>query len=289
MDSQLLARLQDLILQGEKLVPEGGLEFSGYNAKMQNQYLLWRKNCLDSVAKLGERGSLLRTRITNEENGAYFYQSSAQNVLDVVRETAELVESGVPTIQPPPKPPTPKTEPTKQEPPKAETPRQEPEKIPVPKQGPAKSEAPMEQKIEIEQHTAPPQPAQPQSVTVVSSEAHPLLSQLLSFLGDIGLQAVPFHRVQGSPSALVEHLKKSGSAPSAFYLFSGDDTLNEMFEIGHLVGKLGADKIFCIHFQQTPAPVSIPGMHDKEIVVKLEEISFSLIKELKAAGYTVSI
>jgi predicted nucleotide-binding protein len=87
----------------------------------------------------------------------------------------------------------------------------------------------------------------------------------------------------------VEHVIKSGSAHSAFYLFSGEDTLNEMFELGFLVGRLGSEKIFCIHPHQTPFPASIPGLHNKEIVVKLEEISLSLIKELKAAGYTVSI
>jgi hypothetical protein len=315
MDTQLLARLQELILQGEKLVPEGGLEFSGYNAKKQNQYLLWRKNCLDSISKLGERSALLRGRITNEENGAYFYQSSAQNVLDVIREATDLVESGIPTIMapsPPPKPAaqkvetqkvemqkgeTPKAETLKAETPKAEMPKAEMQKTETPKVEIPKAETPKAgmSKADPPKSDPPPEtkpvppPTEPQSVIVVSAESNPLLPQLLTFLKDIGVQATSFHRTQGSPSLLVEHVTKSSSAHSAFYLFSGDDTLNEMFELGLLVGRLGSEKIFCIHYQQTPFPASIPGIHDKEIVVKLEEISFSLIKELKAAGYTVSI
>ena len=78
MDASLAAKLQDLVHQGDKLVPEGGLEFSGYNAKMQSQYLLWRKNCLDALSKCGEKGAALRSQLTNDENGPYFYQTSAQ-------------------------------------------------------------------------------------------------------------------------------------------------------------------------------------------------------------------
>ena len=59
MDTSLIAKLQELLHQGDKLVPEGGLEFSGYNAKMQSQYLLWRKNCLDTLSKCGEKGMAL--------------------------------------------------------------------------------------------------------------------------------------------------------------------------------------------------------------------------------------
>ncbi|MFA6542040.1 MAG: hypothetical protein WCT99_10600, partial [Bacteroidota bacterium] len=78
MDQHLLLKIQELIGQGEKLAPEGGLEFSGYNAKMQSQYLLWRKNCLDVLSKIGEKAVSLRDQVTKDENGAYFYQNSAQ-------------------------------------------------------------------------------------------------------------------------------------------------------------------------------------------------------------------
>ncbi|MDD8018743.1 MAG: hypothetical protein PHP42_10255, partial [Bacteroidota bacterium] len=64
MDDHVVNRFQELIQQGEKLVPEGGLEFSGYNAKMQGNYLMWRKNCLDVLLKLGDKGTPFREKIT---------------------------------------------------------------------------------------------------------------------------------------------------------------------------------------------------------------------------------
>ncbi|HAP36874.1 MAG TPA: hypothetical protein DCQ28_13430, partial [Bacteroidetes bacterium] len=57
MDQQTVTKLQELIQQGEKLTPEGGHEFSGYNAKMQSQYLIWRKSCLDAIAKIGDKAN----------------------------------------------------------------------------------------------------------------------------------------------------------------------------------------------------------------------------------------
>jgi predicted nucleotide-binding protein len=62
-----------------------------------------------------------------------------------------------------------------------------------------------------------------------------------------------------------------------------------MFELGYLVGKVGANKVCCIYQKDVAVPKNIPGVQRKEIIVKLEEISFSLVKELKAAGYSVSI
>jgi hypothetical protein len=55
------------------------------------------------------------------------------------------------------------------------------------------------------------------------------------------------------------------------------------------VGKVGANKVCCIYQKDVAVPKNIPGVQRKEIIVKLEEISFSLVKELKAAGYSVSI
>jgi hypothetical protein len=93
MDQQTLTKIQELIQQGEKLAPEGGHEFSGYNAKLQSQYLMWRKSCLDTVTKIGEKANLLREKITKDENGAYFYQNSAQLILDAVKQSLPLAEA----------------------------------------------------------------------------------------------------------------------------------------------------------------------------------------------------
>ena len=85
--------LQELLRTGEILIPLGGSEFSGYNAKQQSKYLLWRKKCLDAIGELREKGSVLFSRIANDENGMYFYQSSAQKISTVVAAALETART----------------------------------------------------------------------------------------------------------------------------------------------------------------------------------------------------
>ncbi|HTX19266.1 MAG TPA: TIR domain-containing protein [Bacteroidota bacterium] len=262
MDSSLIARIRELIHQGDKLIPEGGLEFSGYNAKMQSQYLLWRKNCLEALGKCGDKGSMLRSQVANDENGAYFYQTSAQKVSDALKDALKIAEALPPT--PPPPPPEP---------------------------SPAKPAAEVEHP-----HTA--EPSKPSAkvsspatnrVYIVSAANNPLLPQLTAFLKELGIDTAVYQRTGGGSDALLSSFEKQPAMHYAFYLAAPDDVPSAMFEMGFLVGKMGSSHVCCIYPKDSPVPKTIPGVQKKEIVVKLEEISFSLIKELKAAGYSVSI
>jgi len=93
MNTPLVTSLQDLLKRGAKLIPDGGSEFSGYNAKRQSKYLLWRKNCLDAIGQLREKGTVLYAHIANDENGMYFYQSSAQKISAVVEDALEIARA----------------------------------------------------------------------------------------------------------------------------------------------------------------------------------------------------
>jgi CAP12/Pycsar effector protein, TIR domain len=261
----LATKLQELIQQGEKLVPEGGEEFSGYNAKMQSQYLMWRKHCLDYISKLGEKGSALRTKITGDENGPYFYQSSAQTVLDATKEAFQIAEAD-PSIGQKPAEPEPK--PKKTEP-------------------PAKDKTEIKPEVKVAKIAT--QPEKGNRVFVVSTPTNQLFQQMTVLLKEIGIEAIPYHRTPGSSDGIIPHVEKYADARYAFVLFSPDDALNLMYEIGYLVGKLGAERVCCIHQKDVPVPKSLPGVHVKEVVVKLEEISLSLFKELKAVGYSITI
>jgi predicted nucleotide-binding protein len=286
MDQQLLLKLQEYIGQGEKLVPEGGLEFSGYNAKMQSQYLLWRKNCLDVLLKAGEKAAPMREKITKDENGAYFYQNSAQVIVDALKQTLPFFENDVKkNSQPAAVPVKPATEAkeTKMEPVKAQS-----KDIPQPLG-----------KTEAKPATPRPAPAPaevPQAVTetsqkevfVLSSSKSDLQSQLTSFLKEIGIDGIVFQRGSGIDS-IVLFLETHPNTKYAYYLFNAEDMSNAMFELGYLMGKVGSGRVCCIHKQADAPPKGLPGITYKEIIVKLEEISFGLIKELKAAGYTVTI
>ncbi|HTY11554.1 MAG TPA: TIR domain-containing protein [Bacteroidota bacterium] len=259
MDTSPAAKLQDLIHQGDKLVPEGGLEFSGYNAKMQSQYLLWRKNSLDVLSKCGEKGMALRTQLANDENGAYFYQTSAQKVHEALKEALRSAEIAAPV-------PTPHSQPKQAaEPEQPKAP--EPPKPPAPKTGTGTTNR----------------------VLVVSAANNPLLGQLTSLLKELGIEASVYQRTGGGSDALLSHVEKQPATHYAFYLIGSDDIPSAMFEMGYLVGKIGANKVCCIFQKDAAVPKNIPGVQRKEIIVKLEEISFSLVKELKAAGYSVSI
>jgi predicted nucleotide-binding protein len=252
-----------LIHQGDKLVPEGGLEFSGYNAKMQSQYLLWRKNCLDALSKCGEKGAALRSQLTNDENGAYFYQTSAQRVHDALKEALKTAEA----LPAPASPPAAA----------AAKPAIEPEK-------PKMAEPP-----KPESHAPKSTPTLVNRALVVSAANNPLLSQLTALLKELGIETLVYQRTGGGSDALLAYVEKQSATHYAFYLIGSEDIPSSMFELGYLVGKVGANKVCCIYQKDVAVPKNIPGVQRKEIIVKLEEISFSLVKELKAAGYSVSI
>ncbi len=268
MDAALAAKIRELIQQGDKLVPEGGLEFSGYNAKLQSQYLLWRKNCLDALAKCGEKGAALRAQVANDENGAYFYQSSAQKVADALKDALKLAETSLPAHA------EPAAVKAQAEPPAAKTPAEveKPKAADVPKPGATK-----------------PSPPASNRVFIVSSANNPLLQQLVAFLKELSIEASVYQRTGGGSDALLTSFDKQPPTHYAFYLVAADDIPSAMFEMGYLVGKIGSNRVCCIYTKDSQVPKNIPGVQKKEIVVKLEEISFSLIKELKAAGYSVSI
>lgn len=279
MDEQLLIKFQDLIQQGEKLVPEGGLEFSGYNAKMQSKYLIWRKNCLDVLAKVGDKANPLREKLTKDENGAYFYQNSAQLILDTIKKSLPLVESEV--VKKQPAQPAVQQRPMAPQAPvhKAEDSVQKPSTAAA-STATAKSEEPKSAPAVKEQKG--------KEVLVLSSGETELQNQLTSFLKEITIEPIVFKRGQAM-DAIITFLDQRPNIQYAFYLYNAGDANNAMFEAGYLMGKVGRNRIVFIHKKEDTPPKGIPGILYKEIIVKLEEISFGLIKDLKSAGYSVSI
>lgn len=297
MDQQTVTKLQELIQQGEKLTPEGGHEFSGYNAKMQSQYLMWRKSCLDTIAKIGEKANPHREKITKDENGAYFYQSSAQLILEMMKQSLVLAEIEAKKSAPGPQKaapaPAPKVEPFV---PPAVQVKPAPQATPAP--APTKQESP---KVTATSVPPPVQAAAPavaptvpkedaiskRQVLILSSSESELQNQLSSLLKEMGIEGVTFQRGD-APDAIVGFLEKYPTVKYVYYLYNPEDINSAMFELGYLIGKVGSNRVCCIHKKDDAPPKGIPGIIYKEIVVKLEEISFSLIKDLKAAGYTVT-
>jgi predicted nucleotide-binding protein len=228
---------------------------------MQSQYLLWRKNSLDGLSKCGEKGITLRTQLASDENGTYFYQSSAQKVLDALKDALKFAEA-IPA------------------PTSSSTASKKPPEVEKPKPEATKTET---------QKVAKPGPTQGNRVFIVSASNNPLLQQLTSLLKELKIEASVYQRTGGGSDALLTHIEKQLDTHYAFYLFGSDDVPSVMFELGYLVGKLGMNRVCFIYQKDVLVPKNIPGVQRKEIIVKLEEISFSLIKELKSAGYSVSL
>lgn len=142
---------------------------------------------------------------------------------------------------------------------------------------------------------APPQPtptgeasAQSDKVYIIGDVNDPLRAQLSQFLNEIGLNEVGIVRQHGQMLPL-DSLQVDAGIRFAFFIISTDDLAYAMFEIGHFVGKLGKNRVCVLHMSDVNVPKNIPGVITKSIVVKLEEASFGLLKDLKAQGYQINL
>jgi hypothetical protein len=286
MSDTLLQKFEKLVDEGTKLTPLGGFDFSGYNARMQDQYLAWRKACLESLEVVGPIGAPYKSKIIGDANGGFFYQASAYLTLSSIKELFEKLKaspelaaeappqqaaaapeapsaasaqstSGVRTLKPPPKPGGAPAAPA-----------------PTPPPAPAVAAAPA--------------PVVPKSAYVVGEINDPLRQQLSIFLDEIGVVEIPLDRIRGEMLAL-DSIPDDPNARFAFFIFNSDDLAYAMFELGHFVGKLGKGRVVVLHMTDVAIPKNIPGVLTKPIVVKLEEASLSIMKELKGAGYVISL
>jgi predicted nucleotide-binding protein len=276
MPEQLLKKCEELITSGIQLAPQGGFEASGYNARLQNKYLDWRKACLETLESSGPIGFPYKQKILGDKNGGFFFQPSAQLILNCMRELYEKVKAspdlasaptasvidlpaetvqtttdsgGVRVLKPPPK----RAAPT------------------------------------LAQPSAHPQDSEHASKVYVVGEADdPLRVQLLQFLGEIGLEEIDIERQRGQMIPL-ETLQVDADVRFAFFIINPDDLAYAMFELGHFVGKLGKDRVCVLHMSDVEFPRNVPGVLEKSIVIKLEEASFGLLKDLKASGYQINL
>jgi predicted nucleotide-binding protein len=273
MSELIVKQFMDLIETGVKLAPIGGFDYSGYNARLQNKYLEWRKACLEILELSGPIGFPYKQKILGDSHGGLFYQSSAQLILSCLNELYEklkaspdLVSAPVPVtaaesstvtssetggkriLKPPPKKPT---------------------------------ESPMQQNTQAPSHS------QSKKVYVIGELDEPLRVQLLQFLNEIGIEEITIERQHGQMLSL-DSLQIDADVKFAFFIINRDDLTYAMFEIGHFVGKLGKNRVCVLHSSDVSFPNNMPGVLVKLITVKLEEASFGLLKDLKSAGYQLN-
>ncbi|MDH0373570.1 nucleotide-binding protein [Comamonas aquatica] len=63
---------------------------------------------------------------------------------------------------------------------------------------------------------------------------------------------------------------------------------NVIFEFGYFVGKLSRSRVCCLYTGNVSLPSDVSGMIYKRYERSIEEVAYSVIKDLKASGYTVA-
>ncbi len=292
MADDIVKKVEELVAQGTQLAPLGGFDFSGYNARLQNKYLEWRKACLEALEHVGPIGVPYKNKILADANGGYFFQASAQLILNNMKDLFEKLKASPELAA--------ATAPAAQ----ATAPAAAPAAATVTETAGARVIKPPPKPAAAPQ-AAPPQPqaqpvaaaaAQPtdgsttasNKVYVVGEPTDPLRQQLLMFLQELGLEEIAFDREHGKMIAL-DQTDSKPAANYAFFVFNSDDLAYAMFELGHFVGKLGKNRVCVLHMTDVQFPKNIPGILVKPVVVKLEEATLSILKELKTAGIKVTI
>jgi len=64
---------------------------------------------------------------------------------------------------------------------------------------------------------------------------------------------------------------------------------NVIFEFGYFIGKLGRSKVCCLHKGDVVVPSDLDGLVYKNVDDSLDSQAFSIIRELKAAGYVINV
>lgn len=290
MAENILKRLEALVNTGTQLVPLGGFEFSGYNARLQSKYLEWRKSCIEILDEVGPIGFPYKNKIVADTNGGFFFQSSAQLILTNIKELFEKLKASPEFVSQSAPQPTQQAQQPQASSPTAQTATQQAgTRVIKPPPKPTTTTPPPSAPV-----TTPP-PAQPTPVAnggnkvyVIGEVDDNLKKELSQFLKEIGVEEISIVREPGKMLSL-NNIQEQSGVKYAFFVLNAQNLAFAMFELGHFVGKLGPGQVCVLHKPEVQFPAGVPGVTVKQIVVRLEEASFSIIKELKAEGLRITI
>lgn len=133
-------------------------------------------------------------------------------------------------------------------------------------------------------------------------------TNLEMFLNEIGLQPIVLHRQADEGLTVIEKFEKHSDVGYAFILLTPDEVAylkadedkndrdrkkesrarpNVIFEFGYFVGKLGRSRVCCLYTGNVTLPSDVSGMIYKKFNSSIDEVAYSIIKDLKASGYSV--
>ena len=152
-------------------------------------------------------------------------------------------------------------------------------------------------------------PAKTKKVFVVHGHDEIAKTNLEVFLHEIGLEPVALHRQADEGLTIIEKFEKHSDVGYAFILLTPDEIsyvkadeskddnkrqkeyrarLNVIFEFGYFVGKLGRSRVCCLYTGDVSLPSDVSGMIYKKFTNSIEEVAYSIIKDLKASGYAIA-
>ncbi len=161
---------------------------------------------------------------------------------------------------------------------------------------------------QISERTDAASPRRSKKVFVVHGHDEVAKTNLEVFLNEIGLQPIVLHRQADEGLTVIEKFEKHSDVGYAFILLTPDEVAylkadeakndedrkkelrarpNVIFEFGYFVGKLGRSRVCCLYTGDVTLPSDVSGMIYKKFNSTIDEVAYSIIKDLKASGYSM--
>ena len=146
-------------------------------------------------------------------------------------------------------------------------------------------------------------------IFVVNGHDEKSKSELEILISELGLEPVVLNRQPDEGHTIIEKFKKYSDVGFAFFLLTPDEVAypnkvdnlsdaerskenrarpNVIFEFGYFVGKLGRQNVCCLYTGDVSLPSDVSGLLYKKFSSNIEEIAYSITKELKARGYNLN-
>lgn len=151
-------------------------------------------------------------------------------------------------------------------------------------------------------------PALSNKIFVVHGHDSALKTDVERFLREVGLEPVVLHRQPDEGATIVEKFEKHSDVGFAFILLTPDEIaytydqeeLNDgkrtkefrarpsvIFEFGYFVARLGRNRVCSLVKGDISIPSDLSGLIYKRIEGSIDPQAYSIIRELRAAGYEI--
>ncbi len=153
-------------------------------------------------------------------------------------------------------------------------------------------------------------PSLSNKVFIVHGHDQGIKTDVERFIHEIGLTPVVLHREVDQGATIIEKFEKHSDVGYAFVLLTPDEVSftidqenieddkrkkeyrarpNVIFEFGYFVGKLGRNRVCCLYKGDVEIPSDLSGLVYKKINDSIDSQTYSIIRELKAAGYNINM